>query len=74
MYAAKSLAETGITPFCLADTREEAARKALRRAGRSYIVTYRLVPTMQPAEHELRDKRVYHPDDLQLSDDAGRRA
>ena len=63
-YAAKSLAESNLRPSILAGTREEAARKALARAGRSYVVTWELVPTPNPAEHELRHRKVFHPDDL----------
>lgn len=63
-YAAKSLAESGLRPSLLANTREEAARKALRRAGRSYVVTWELVPMLAPAEYELRHRKVFHPDDL----------
>jgi len=63
MYAARSLAESGLRPALRAASREDAGRLALERAGRSYVITWR-VHTAPDGAEELVDRRAHHPDDL----------
>lgn len=63
MYAARSLAESGLRPPLRAGSRAEAGRLALQRAGRSYVITWRVDESPAGAER-LVDRRAHHPDDL----------
>lgn len=66
MYAARSLAESGLRPALHAGSREEAGRLALKRAGRSYVITWRVHKAPGGAER-LIERRAHHPDDLIVS-------
>lgn len=63
MYAARSLAESGLRPALRAASREAAGRLALQRAGRSYIISWRVTENDGGSER-LIDRRAHHPDDL----------
>lgn len=63
MFASRSLAESGIRPALYADSREAAGRLALERAGRSYVITWRVAKNADGAEN-LVERRAHHPDDL----------
>ena len=63
MFASKSLAESGLRPLLYADSRAVAGRLALNRAGRSYVITWR-VDKNADGEECLVDRRAHHPDDL----------
>jgi hypothetical protein len=63
LYAARSLADSPRRPDVHATTRQDAARAALRRAGRSYVKTWRIEPSTDGAER--RDAlQHHHPDDI----------
>ena len=63
-FAARSLGESGIAPLLLADTREAAARKALNRAGRAYVITWEVKPAANGVDHVMTARRAHHPDDI----------
>jgi hypothetical protein len=63
MFASRSLAESGMKPVLYADSRKAAGRLALNRAGRSYVITWRVGKDAFGAER-LEDRRAHHPDDL----------
>lgn len=63
MFASRSLAESGLRPALYADSREAAGRLALERAGRSYVVTWRVAKNAIGAD-SLVERRAHHPDDL----------
>lgn len=63
MFASRSLAETEMKPLLYGDTRLEAGRLALRRGGRSYVITWRVTKDPSGGEH-LTERKAHHPDDL----------
>jgi hypothetical protein len=63
MFASRSLAESGLRPVLYVSNREDAGRRAIKRAGRSYVITWKVRKHPDGSE-SLVERRAHHPDDL----------